>query len=401
LVGWLADQGSSRKISFLSGLTMLLVSTLIFAIGTSPVLLLLARCLQGASAGIVYTVGLALLVDTVGQDEVGAWMGSALSGMSIGLMIGPFTGGIIYLKAGYLAVFATILAIIAMDFAARLFMIEKQSAKKWSLQGGYGTFSTGPHPVYRQTSSRDLVSTQEDGLIDHSTPNGQDATNVTRANSGKQPFHEPDDPQSPTPSSLTRFLKTTTLLLKSRGILAAMYGGFIQATIICAFDSILPLFVHKTFGWDSSGGGSIFLTLTLPSLAAPLAGAMSDRWGARVVVSAGFGISTLTLASLGFVGIGVTMMLPALAVDMYHIVSRLSHSHTPSSPNSSSLNSDHTHTNNQHTTCFALAYGLFNTALALGTMLGPALAGLVYDARGWTAAMLAMAAFCASGVVPV
>ena len=283
---------------------MLLVSTLIFAIGTSPVLLLLARCLQGASAGIVYTVGLALLVDTVGQDEVGAWMGSALSGMSFGLMIGPFIAGIIYAKAGYLAVFATILAVIGLDFAARLFMIEKQSAKKWSVQSGYGTFSTGPHPEYRQTSSRDPVSTQEEGDINHRVPDGQDAAKdypSIHSNSGKTSLHQPHHHPSPHPSSLGRFIKATTILLKSRGILAAMYGGFIQATIICAFDSILPLFVHKTFGWDSFGGGSIFLTLTLPSLAAPLAGAMSDRWGARIIVSAGFGISTLTLASLGLV----------------------------------------------------------------------------------------------------
>ena len=50
---------------------------------------------------------------------------------------------------------------------------------------------------------------------------------------------------------------------------------------------------------------------------------------------------------------------------------------------------------------FATAYGLFSAALALGTMFGPAFAGLLYDKEGWQVAMWAMAAFCASGAVPV
>ena len=50
---------------------------------------------------------------------------------------------------------------------------------------------------------------------------------------------------------------------------------------------------------------------------------------------------------------------------------------------------------------FATAFGLFNTALALGTMFGPAFAGLLYDREGWQVAMWAIAAFCASGAVPV
>ena len=50
---------------------------------------------------------------------------------------------------------------------------------------------------------------------------------------------------------------------------------------------------------------------------------------------------------------------------------------------------------------YAQAYGLFDTALACGTMFGPAFAGLVYERAGWKVAVLALAGFCGSGVVPV
>lgn len=304
VVGWLADQGSSRKFSFFSGLALLFTSTLMFALGRSPVILVFARCLQGVAAAIVYTVGLALLVDTVGRNEVGAWMGSALSGMSAGVMIGPFIAGMIFANAGYLAVFASILVVIGLDFIARLFMIEKHSAQTWVVEGGYGTFSRESNRESRPIN-RDIVSTQEEGVIDNRTTDLQDAAEddtFNPSNFGKPAPDQPIDHRSGSSEGLVRFLKTTAILLKSRGILAAMYGGFVQITILSAFDSILPLFVHKAFGWGSSGGGSIFLALTIPSLAAPVVGAMSDRLGARAVVLAGFAISTLTLALLSVVG---------------------------------------------------------------------------------------------------
>ncbi|KAL8962135.1 MAG: hypothetical protein Q9193_001419 [Seirophora villosa] len=406
VAGWFADEGSSRRFSFFSGIALLLASTLIFALGRSLVLLVAARCLQGAAAGIVYTVGLALLVDTVGQNDVGAWMGSALSGMSAGVMIGPFIAGIIYAKAGYLAVFATILAVIGVDLILRLFMIEKQSARKWVVESDYGTFSKEPHPQYRPIS-RDTVCSQEEDIVDTSTTGLRAVApddEFRPSDFGEPATDQPSGRRSALRDGLVRFLKTTAILLKSRGILAAMYGGFVQVTLICAFDSILPLFVHKTFGWETSGGGSIFLALTVPSLAAPIVGLMSDRLGARVVVLAGFATSTLTLALLSLVGqdsiqdrillctllaitgAGNTMMLSPLAVDMHDIVSRLGEEHYLLFGSGGA---------------FAKAYGLLNVALALGTMVGPAFAGLIYDREGWNVTMWALAAFCASGVVPV
>ena len=80
------------------------------------------------------------------------------------------------------------------------------------------------------------------------------------------------------------------------------------------------------------------------------------------------------------------MMLSPLAADMYDIVSQMGKEHyLLFGPGGA----------------FAKAYGLFNAALALGAIVGPAFAGLLYDREGWNVAVWVMAAFCASGVVPV
>ena len=50
---------------------------------------------------------------------------------------------------------------------------------------------------------------------------------------------------------------------------------------------------------------------------------------------------------------------------------------------------------------YAQAYSLFNCALAGGQFIGPALSGLIYHKTNWGVTMGVLAAFCASGAVPV
>ena len=50
---------------------MLAAATILFGLAEASWVLLISRLFQGVSAAIVYTVGLALLVDTVGRDNIG------------------------------------------------------------------------------------------------------------------------------------------------------------------------------------------------------------------------------------------------------------------------------------------------------------------------------------------
>lgn len=76
VAGIIADLGSSRKLSFMAGLIALLIATAVFFLGQSVTVVTLARVLQGASAAVVWTVGLALLLDTVGSNDLGKTLGS-------------------------------------------------------------------------------------------------------------------------------------------------------------------------------------------------------------------------------------------------------------------------------------------------------------------------------------
>jgi predicted MFS family arabinose efflux permease len=80
---------------------MLAGATLMLCLGQSVGVLVAARVLQGFSATVVWVVGLTLLVDTVGPDQVGAAMGTAMLGTSLSFLVGPLLGGVVYEQAGY------------------------------------------------------------------------------------------------------------------------------------------------------------------------------------------------------------------------------------------------------------------------------------------------------------
>ena len=79
LAGLLADKVSSRQAPFLAGLLALLASTILLFLGRTVPILILARVLQGISAGFVWTIGLALCLETVGPENLGKTIGSVHS----------------------------------------------------------------------------------------------------------------------------------------------------------------------------------------------------------------------------------------------------------------------------------------------------------------------------------
>lgn len=81
--GWIADRTSSRQAPFLCGLAALLLATIMFAVGHSITVLVIARILQGTSAAVVWTIGLTMVLDTVGSDNLGKVIGSVSRGILI------------------------------------------------------------------------------------------------------------------------------------------------------------------------------------------------------------------------------------------------------------------------------------------------------------------------------
>jgi MFS family permease len=83
----------SRKWCTMLGVALLACAALVFGLNTNPTVLFWARFMQGVSATLVWTAGLALIAELTPSAERGAAFGIALLFKSIGLMSGPLIGG--------------------------------------------------------------------------------------------------------------------------------------------------------------------------------------------------------------------------------------------------------------------------------------------------------------------
>lgn len=268
-----------------------------FSVATNIYVLVASRALQGVAAANVYCVGLALLVDTVHRDNIGQMMGYVLLGESLGIMLGSLLGGIVYPRVGYPGIVAMMLGCICFDIVLRLAVVEKKRAAKWVGQVKQN-IRTDDSPVNAQLSGDLRGRKDNQNSISRTTGRAIPLEPLTALPTGA-----PDTlPKSRAWFSKFNFTAPSVFqLLKSPRVLTNVYGVFVCYVLTCCFDSVLPIFVKTTFGWNSTGAGLIFLAVTIPSVASPLAGIASDKFGPRWIAASSFMLMACFLVLLRLV----------------------------------------------------------------------------------------------------
>jgi len=281
-VGIVADKLPARQVPFLFGLTALLGATVMLYLGQTIQVLILARILQGMSASVVWTVGLALVLDTVGNDKLGVTIGSIFSFISVGELMAPVLGGVVYKKAGSAAVFGMGFGLIAIDFIMRLALIEKKMAAKWILD------------AVTQTSASTLAHNDEEEASEDSPflafENGDGYTN----------FHY-DLEQWKIPKNQPTLIRKFPIIyaFSNSGMLTAQAVGFVQAMLLAVFDATIPTEAQDLFGFDSLKAGFLFVPLVLPYLIlGPVFGRLTDMYGPKAGATLGLSYIMIPLILL-------------------------------------------------------------------------------------------------------
>ncbi|KAM7195448.1 Major facilitator superfamily domain containing protein [Naviculisporaceae sp. PSN 640] len=433
LVGIYADHTSSRRWPLLLGLLALCGSTVLLCLAKSVALLIVGRILQGLSAAIVWTVGLALLVDTVGKD-IGQAMGWVSIAMAVGLLIAPVIGGAVYASAGYYAVFYIAFAVIFCDIILRLVLIEKKVARQWLDEAGVmaddGVKSGGDATTRgtQDSGASNTVAVADDvGGNNNSTghKNENDPALEERREALLSPTEPQKSPWQPDSGDAPAAHHAVTIegteaqthhpdvppvavhphreLLKSRRILAVLLGVIIEATVVFAFDTVVPIHVKDTFHWNSTAAGVIFICVTIPAFASPLVGKLSDRYGAKWLSFAGFIASVPLLVCLRFVAentikdkvvlcviltlLGITMLTfantPLLAEMTYAIEAK--EQRRPGMWGEKGV--------------YGIAYGLWSFAYAFGGTIGSIMAGYINAGPGWVTLTWVLGLWSAVGAI--
>ncbi|KAK4452416.1 major facilitator superfamily domain-containing protein [Podospora aff. communis PSN243] len=363
IAGYFADHTASRRLPLLLGLLALAGSTLLLCLGTTVALLVVGRLLQGFSAAVVWSVGLALLVDTVGKD-VGQSMGYVSIAMSVGLLISPVIGGAVYAAAGYYAVYYIAFALIICDIALRFVLIEKKVARQW-------------------------LDTAAD---DHRAPGRASTDNL----------HNGDLAAGTAPSD-EKTRRPLLELVRTKRIIAVLLGVVLEAVLVFACDTVLPLFVKDVFQWDSTAAGLVFICIMLPGFASPLVGALADRYGAKWPAVAGFTLSIPLVACLRFVTLNTLghkvffcAMLALLGATLLTLVNTVLMAATTYAIDDKEARRPGVWGEKG---VYGMAYGLWTTCYALGGTIGSLIAGYVNSGPGWSTLTWSLAIFCAAGAV--
>ncbi|OTA99034.1 hypothetical protein M426DRAFT_68537 [Hypoxylon sp. CI-4A] len=282
--GWVADRASSRRAPFLGGLAAQLAATAMLALGRGLAALAAARVLQGVSAAVVWTVGLAMVLDAVGPADLGKVVGSIFSFISVGSLAAPVVGGALYEKTGYVGVFGVAAGVLGLDFLMRVVVVEKKTAAMWDtslgVDGGSGS----------QDEDQDQDSGERGGGGGDGDGDGTAATETDALlPNGKQ---EDDDESYIVRHEPNRIVRALPILVCFRNprLLVGLSLAFVQASLLAMFDATIPTEAQSLFNFTSLQAGLLFIALDVPYLVlGPVAGWAVDRYGAKAAAVFGFG----------------------------------------------------------------------------------------------------------------
>jgi MFS family permease len=344
--------------------------------------LALARVLQGISAAFVWTIGLALCLETVGPENLGKTIGSIFSFISVGNLAAPLLGGVLYEKAGYPGVFGIGFAILAIDFVMRLLVIEKKVARRY--------VNHDPHA--RSDLNASNGSADQNG---HDQEQGEDEEQPllgSKAEDEKAFMLSPNQPR------IARYIPILPCLRDPR-LLTALLVAFVQATLLGSLDATIPTVASEYFNFDSLKAGILFLPLgAFDLILGPVFGWAVDRYGTKLVAVGAYTYlvpvlvllrlphpggthqmiiygGILGLCGIGLAGIGAPSIVEAGAVvQKYYEV------------NPEFFGEDGP---------YAQLYGLNSMVFSAGLTLGPELAGELKQAIGYGNMNAVVAGICA------
>ncbi|KAG1749671.1 major facilitator superfamily domain-containing protein [Suillus paluster] len=400
-----SERYAMRRIPLIFGLIALIASQVMFMEAPNYAVMAIARVLQGISSSMVWIVGLALLCDTTPERNVGRQLGIAMTGLSVGLLVGSPAGGVLYTRFGFRApfIFGEICAFV--DLLLRFLLIERDVALKWGYDPSEPTASV-------LMDAPDISSVPDIQLSTLPTVHtrGNPETEYNRDLS--IPLDKSKLPNEPTTTSRksvldssptpTPLLSVIINLAQSPRALVALTMTFVYGVVNSMQEPSLPLHLQSVWNFNSNQVGIVYLAAVVPALiSSPLAGYFVDQKGSDYITSI-----CLVLALPWWIVMTLRQSLPlfifALAAQSFFVSGVVA----PVTAELAGVS------RTMAGVGYAHVYGAFNLAFGIGTAVGPVIGGQIYDhaKHGWTAVCCITAAlivicitlaFCYTGADPL
>ncbi|KAK7026072.1 hypothetical protein VNI00_015718 [Paramarasmius palmivorus] len=303
-------------------------------------------------------------------------LGFAMSGMSIGFLLGPPLGGALYERFGFrgVCIFGIIGAVI--DLVARLIVIERKDALEWGFDPQSVILPETPESNLSSTDVQEEDTPRPPQEGSSTAIEEHDRRASIRSREGPQAINEKetitgDAAATPQLSLVAVLIK----LLKSSRAMATVVCFFVYGAVHTAFEPALPVHMKDVWNFDSAKVGLVFVAAVVPTFpASAIAGYLTDKFGAPPIAATSFLLSIpwwclLTINNLG-------LFITSFALEFFFLNSTLA-------PFTAELADVARHIEGIG---YAHVYAAFNLAYGMGSTVGPVMGGQIYDGveEGWS-----------------
>ncbi|PVZ96487.1 hypothetical protein BB558_000493 [Smittium angustum] len=400
-ISYLSDKSGKRKLYMILGFLLLGVSSLGIGLSKKVYQIFLARLATGIASGITWSLGLACLIDIYPPHKLDSPISMAYSGFTLGMMGGPFIGGIMYHHFGKMGISYLMFGISMLNMVFRVLVPDSQQLRLTLKESG----KLDPYkPI--ETQSVDLEYTENNIELDLSNPNTtQNYEDKRECVEEKGGVEENGDVVLESPK--ISFFD----LLKEPRIMAACVVTIIVCGGVSGLEVILPIYFSDKFGLNAEKIGYTFISLSMSSVIGGLIFGrvtememMTKRFGPNkkryfVILAGNFltGVFTMVLGLTKSVASSVVVMgfigfcfgfgnVPVMAALGSHI-SLMSEKRVAEGMTSSGGGAN------------SQVYSLYNIAYSIAFLLVPIISSIIYKSSGFLAVNMILGSTMVVGTV--
>ncbi|KAI9036019.1 MFS general substrate transporter [Aspergillus affinis] len=296
---WVADHSPKKNIFMVFSWILNGIGTIITAWVNSLTGLFIGRLVQTIAGSLIWNVGMAIIADTVGPNNLAKAMGFSILFITAGLLCGPAVSGSLYQFASYSTTWASTFVVSILGVALQSLIIRPYHHEKHP-RSPETSSEEGPGPgISRPGSPYSGHFHDRSPLLPPTSPTIRPAY---QSLADQQPRRSAiNDSTEHQPATHNVYW----MMLRKGRVTMALIADALFAILIASFETTLPIHIKSIFHWESLQAGLLFLLLQVPSfiLVVP-AGWMKDRIGMRYPVTAGYLLLAPFMWLLGVPGLG-------------------------------------------------------------------------------------------------
>jgi EmrB/QacA subfamily drug resistance transporter len=362
-VGRFADM-RGRKLLYVYGFVLFVLASVLCGLAPNLATLCGFRALQALGAAMLQANSLAIIVLVVPARSLGRAIGLQGAAQAIGLALGPTVGGLLVAAGGWRLIFFVNVPIGIVGALAALLLVPRSRELAQRVPFDYAGLG-----IFFPAVVLLLAAISFGADLGWSSPLIIGLLLAAVALAGWFIRHERADSDPMMDLSLFAERRFSFGILSGVGSYLVMFGVLL----------LIPFYVERGLGGGVARSGLELMALPLMfGLVAPLAGKLTDHFGARPLTVSGMSVVSLGLVVLALVRPGTVGMVGLLALIGVGLG-------LFTSPNNAAI------MGSVPPRQAGMASGILNMSRGMGTALGLAVTGLIFSVSGGDAGGMAAA----------